>query len=844
MINQPKILLTPRSMEETHWTASQAKKKSGARRLKIIGDMYLLTASYEEAIKHLQLALDETRGGSDPIWNVAAQENFHFATALKHENQVIEASLKLANTKIGSNPSIPSLLSRPGSLNSINSSHSLANSSQVSVTWLGLPEKLNQISFIYSKCGLSILAFETHRLIANIFDHAGVPVESTMALCIGWSYSRKMGLKDQLYALSCITDHFSTLGMRRKCAFFFGRLSASLENGDASAGIRGEPYPALAVLKKVFSSYSIDTGNRLDSLQWPRLQIALLDCALTLVCDARASKSLIGEYAFALLSCIGGGDSDFESGKPSNLNETEQIRLANLLRIAQHRGATPTSPLNTALPLLIGLIVISEKKCWKKVHKNQYHFEGAVELDDPFIFRPSNSVSNSSTRFENENLIFAVGEFITIDVFLQNPFAFPIELVALKLCPSLAGSESADNFELDNVNILLPAWCQNIKVSITFRSQISGTVNVSKVSAIVFGIPIVLRCQSVAKSFKTIEIIVIPEQPPVKLADIESLCTIDMKKSISLFNGEASEFSLIFTNLSQNIPVSLLGIRGVHEIDRLACQQGFISAEGVTNSDENDEPLKLSKYQFTESNEVFQGSKISENLVIPPLSQVVFGFDLIGIIGWKKTCIIFEYCGGIGDGSQVYVRTVEYYIESTVKPSIFARSIWIHPNVNELNDCMPKMFPDGIDTKLTTKPLHDLIGEISLKDNYNGGNKLALLILDLVNSSDYTTFRVELEIDGVGASCMSYENNSVIPGATGRFLSIITRQSREKSDRLLQNILDNRLQTVDQNLKTARQKVRLIIMTFQVEIQLSLRASILNYFLLLPLCRIEADYAH
>lgn len=244
-------IASPRKFDETLSRDIQAKLhlRFAGRRLKLMGDLYLLAAAYHEAVTSYAGAADETKAVNDHLWNAAAQEGMQTALSLQHHKSLAHADGHVRND-----------------------------------LWSMLPIKLREVAVAYDRTVMPRLSFQVQLQIAELLRVLGDYGEAANALSQGWNSCRPLVVYEKLVVLSILIAQFEGLGLNRKAAFYRKRLAFLLNNLDESAAASRLLVCALGVYRDV---------------DWTALKRSLLDQTLGLV---KSDSLLTASLAFAQLT--------------------------------------------------------------------------------------------------------------------------------------------------------------------------------------------------------------------------------------------------------------------------------------------------------------------------------------------------------------------------------------------------------------------------------------------------------------------------------------------------------------------------------------------------------------
>lgn len=208
------------------------------RRLKLMGDLFLMAGAYNDAVSSFAAAVDETKSVNDSFWNLAAQGQLYLALALQQHHQDV---------------------------------------------WLALPGKWRDLVTKYEQIQAPRLAFELLCQIALLQDLLGLR-EVCSSLSTAWLVSKPMVVHEKLSILARLISLCGRFGFCRKAEFYRKKLVHLLINLEkipiASSifqiTLTKQNHSWLA-LKKVILDQAMELSRSLhDSDQWLKLAVTQL----------------------------------------------------------------------------------------------------------------------------------------------------------------------------------------------------------------------------------------------------------------------------------------------------------------------------------------------------------------------------------------------------------------------------------------------------------------------------------------------------------------------------------------------------------------------------------------
>lgn len=172
-------IATPRGLDLAIPKEMQHKLKARmlVRASKLLADLYILCGAYGEAVGMLASAVEESKASGDLAWQAAAQEAFLIALALNNDALLVASN---ETTSL-----------------SLSSKTSTLTTSSADI-WGGIPEKLAEVSRMYEKVALAILAWDVYRTIGAITRRLGRPAESVLYTCKSWHCCESMHAEEKV----------------------------------------------------------------------------------------------------------------------------------------------------------------------------------------------------------------------------------------------------------------------------------------------------------------------------------------------------------------------------------------------------------------------------------------------------------------------------------------------------------------------------------------------------------------------------------------------------------------------------------------------------------------------
>lgn len=223
------------------------------RRLKLMGDLYLLAGAYDEASGSLVAASEETKATGDHLWHAGTQEALQLALAAKHHVALLG-----------------------------DDEHDRARKD----LWAAVPLRLRDASTAYERTVMPRLAFQVQLQAAELCTRLlGDTGQAATALVLAWNGCGPLNVYEKLVVLSELVSRFEALGLLRKAALYRKRLVFHLTNLE-------ETRAASQLMARLIQYYS----------RWPALLPAVLEQALALA-EATHDHRLVIELALGRLAC-------------------------------------------------------------------------------------------------------------------------------------------------------------------------------------------------------------------------------------------------------------------------------------------------------------------------------------------------------------------------------------------------------------------------------------------------------------------------------------------------------------------------------------------------------------
>lgn len=243
------------------------------RRLKLMGDLYLMSSAYNEAVTSYIGASEETKAAGDHLWHSSAQEGLQISLCLQQNN-----SLLLTDNL---DPALRREL------------------------WASLAQRLKEVAILYDRTVMPRLSFQVQSQISELYMLLGDVGQAADALSQGWNSCRPLIVYEKLVVLADLIRRFEAFGLQRKAAFYRKRLVFHLTNLD-------ESQVASKIMTPVIAQYS--------RASWDVIRRAVLDQAMDL---AKSCHDYKGFVELALMQLC--SSRDF-------LSTTEQERLKKSIK--------------------------------------------------------------------------------------------------------------------------------------------------------------------------------------------------------------------------------------------------------------------------------------------------------------------------------------------------------------------------------------------------------------------------------------------------------------------------------------------------------------------------------
>jgi hypothetical protein len=353
------------------------------RKLKLLGDLYLLAGTYSEAVSNFAAASEETKAINDHFWNAGAQEGLQIALCLQNSKMLNETVPAEAFKDI----------------------------------WNSLPLKLKEIAVLYEKTVMSRLSFELLIQVADIYMKHGDKGEACQALTQAWNSCRPLVVHEKLVVLGTLVVKCERMGLMRKSAFYRNRIAYHLLNLQMDSA-------ALLFITQSLDSFKIEEDNG-----WVTLKRQMLEKAIRLAEECH-EHSLGLSLGFKCLS-----------NTLNTLSEEEQCTLAEMLKIGSaklhHRKLPPIFVKSSALK------VFAEPICNENIRLLEPMMSSPA-TKPILIFNPF--LKKHAAKPVQQKIIIFVGKTIRWLISIRNPFAFQLDLTNIKLitAPEFAVSEEVN----------------------------------------------------------------------------------------------------------------------------------------------------------------------------------------------------------------------------------------------------------------------------------------------------------------------------------------------------------------------------------------------------------------
>lgn len=261
------------------------------RRLKLMGDLYLMAGAYEEAAGSLVAASEETKATGDHLWHAGSQEALQLVLAVKNHVALLD-----------------------------DDEHERARRD----LWVSVPLRLREAAASYERTVMPRLAFQVQLQAADLCTRLlGDTGQAATALVLGWNGCGPLNVYEKLVVLAEMICRFEALKLFRKAALYRKRLVFHLCNLEENQ--------AASQLMTFLVQYYSDSSSLLP---------AILDQALGLA-ETLHDHRLVVELALRRLAC-----------DPAVMSTSEQEEYKARIK-ACARKLRPAGPIQMCLPSVL-----------------------------------------------------------------------------------------------------------------------------------------------------------------------------------------------------------------------------------------------------------------------------------------------------------------------------------------------------------------------------------------------------------------------------------------------------------------------------------------------------------